>query len=101
MNHPDPNHKPYIHPNLPVMGVDETELIGWRKPSIGETIKTHWMAYVFQPKPMWRISAYWTSENVTHQGFTHYKVPKSIMSWLIVAWPLTKKLIRGVFYGKN
>lgn len=99
MFHPDPNHKPYVHPNYPVFTPDGVDAKGWRIPSIGEPIRTYWMAYVLQPKPQWRISAYWTHQKVLHEGYTHYREPASVRAWMTVLKPLTIKWFKGIWDG--
>ena len=97
--HPDPNHKTYDLPNIPVLSPDTDEK-GWRTISIGETVKTHYQVYAFYPRPKWRLSAFWTHEGLKHDGKATYREAVSFGNKMKILWPLIKKIAIGIKSGE-
>lgn len=68
---------------------------GWRRVETGETVKTHFQAYLISPpEARWAISSFWSSEGFVNRGRTHYREAVSLGAWLTVAPQLARKVYR-------
>ncbi len=100
MFHPDPHHQPYLHPNVPVSQAEDLDSPHWQVLSLNEPVKSWYQVFVFQPKPKWRLTSWWTCQGLVHDGRASYRVPKSAKAWLTILWPYTVKLWKGVWSGE-
>lgn len=82
-----------LPPNLPVFFAEEVG-DGWRKPSFGERVRTHWEYLSFYPRVEWKLTAYMTKDELVHDGRTNYRVPVSARAWWKVALQMPRKLWR-------
>ena len=79
-----------LPPNLPTFLAEDVGE-GWRKPSFGEIVQTHWEHLSLYPTVERKLTAYFTKEGLKHDGRTNYRVPASGRAWLRVIRQIPRK----------
>lgn len=89
-----------LPPNLPTYTLDDVGEPYWCRPSFGEVVRTHWECLRLTPRVEWKLTAYFTADDLVHDGRAHYRVPCSLRAWLKVARQLPRKLWRHYVKGE-
>jgi hypothetical protein len=86
------NELPPNMPTLPIADVGE----GWRRPSYGEKVRTHWEYLSLTPKVEWKLTAFTNGDELVHDGRTHYREAASLKAWARVAKQLIPKWFKAL-----
>lgn len=75
--------------NLPVLDLDDKEIgAGWRRVSVGETVRPWFEVFLLVPGPHWALTSC-AGDKVS--GRSHYRAPASLGAWCRVLWALARR----------